>query len=76
MPSTKNNKPSTCKGTYGFTYEWFTATKSPKLLNELRNRAWDRWVECILLGYKEGELVYESQRGRRYLGWWKTLYEA
>jgi hypothetical protein len=66
-------KPSTCKGVYGFSYEWFTHTKSPAVINILHGHARERAEQCMRECYVAGELVYESPRGRIYTGWWRII---
>lgn len=68
-------KLSTCKGVHGFSYEWFTNTKSPAVSSALHGAARDRGEQCMREGYVAGELVYESPQGRTYTGWWSAIRE-
>lgn len=65
----RKQRPSTCKGVVGYSYEWRTHTRSHHVMNTLSEHARDRIAECVRGGCNGGELVCEVGN-RTYYGRW------
>ena len=60
------------RGTEGYTYEWFTNTKSKNIKDQLIEHVSDHVPRMLRECYCEGQLVCEIGN-RTYVGYWKKI---